>query len=81
MQLDELSTEKEVRKASAIAVSLTDKLDAQRSIKILEKNRAQKWRDLYEDQDMIDEQRTELVEGIERQLHTSPKTNSQFTIR
>jgi len=62
---------REARKRSATAIALADKLTAQREIKAFEKKRNLKRRDLYEEQDKIDEQRAELVEGLERQLATT----------
>ncbi len=72
---------KDKRKESAVAIALVDKLAAQRDIKTLEQRRNRKRRDLYEEQDKIDEQRTALIEGIERQLQTTHQVESLFTIR
>jgi len=72
---------KEARKVTAVAVSLAEKLDAQRQIKTLEKRRNNKRRDLYEEQDKIDEQREELIAGIERQLATTYDYTALFTVR
>jgi len=72
---------KEKRKESAVAIALADKLAAQRDIKTLELRRNRKRRDLYEEQDKIDEQRTALIVGIERQLQTTHQVESLFTIR
>lgn len=47
---------REARKQSAVAVALVDKLTAQREIKTLEQSRNRKRRDLFEEQDRIDEQ-------------------------
>ena len=72
---------RDARKVTAVAVALADKLAAQREIKALELKRNRKRRDLYEEQDRIDEQRTELIAGIERQLATTHSYDPLFTIR
>jgi len=72
---------KDMRKQSAVAITLADKLAAQREIKALEKRRNRKRRDLYEEQDKIDEQRTLLIEDIERQLRTTHEVQRLFTVR
>jgi len=72
---------KDMRKQSAVAITLADKLVAQREIKTLEKRRNRKRRDLYEEQDEIDEQRTVLIEDIERQLRTTHEVQHLFTVR
>jgi adenine-specific DNA-methyltransferase len=69
------------RKESAVAISLADKLAAQRAIKTLEQRRNRKRRDLYEEQDRIDEQRADLIDGIERQLRTTHEVQRLFTVR
>ena len=72
---------KDMRKQSAVAITLADKLVAQREIKTLEKQRNRKRRDLYEEQDKIDDQRTVLIEDIERQLRTTHEVQRLFTVR
>jgi adenine-specific DNA-methyltransferase len=72
---------KDMRKQSAVAITLADKLVAQREIKTLEKRRNRKRRDLYEEQDKIDEQRTLLIEDIERQLRTTHEVQRLFIVR
>lgn len=72
---------RDTRKAAAVAVSLADKLAAQREIKSLEQKRNRKRRDLYEEQDRIDEKRAELIAGIERQLATKHRYEPLFTVR
>ena len=72
---------RDMRKQSAVAITLADKLVAQREIKALEKRRNRKRRDLYEEQDQIDEQRTVLIEDIERQLRTTHEVQRLFTVR
>ena len=72
---------KETRRQSVIAVSLANKLAAQREIKELEQRRNRKRRDLYEEQDRIDVQRSDLIAGIERQLATTHEVQRLFTVR
>jgi hypothetical protein len=69
------------RKESAVVIALADKLAAQRDIKALEQRRNRKRRDLYEEQDKIDEQRAALIDGIERQLRTTHAVQRLFTAR
>ena len=66
---------KEARRAATTALSLEDKLSAQKQIKSLEVNRNQKRRSLFDAQDEIDRQRTYLIENIERKI--GQKHNSQ----
>lgn len=81
-ELKELDGEiKAKRKESAVAISLADKLAAQRDIKSLEQRRNRKRRDLYEEQDRIDEKRADLIDGIERQLRTTHEVQRLFTVR
>lgn len=58
----------DARRAATLAHSLQEKLDAQKSIRTLEAKRGKKRRDLYEAQDSIDEQRSELIGKLEGQL-------------
>ena len=72
---------RDLRRQSATAVALADKLEAQRGIKAIERKRNRKRRDLFEEQDNIDDQRSELIEGIERQLSTSHRYERLFSVR
>jgi hypothetical protein len=72
---------KEARRRGAVAISLADKLEVQQDIKSLEQRRNRKRRDLYEEQDRIDAQRSQLIEGIERQLRTTHEFKPLFTFR
>jgi hypothetical protein len=72
---------RDVRRQSAVAVRLADKVEAQRSIKALEQKRNRKRRDLFEAQDKIDEERTTLIAGIERQLAATHVLRPLFSIR
>jgi len=69
-----------VRRAAALAQALEAKLQAQKSIKALEKTRNTKRRELFDAQDAIDVKRDELIEGIERQLKNASNVQNQFTI-
>lgn len=81
-ELKEIDTEiRAKRKESAVAILLADKLDAQRQIKALEQRRNRKRRDLYEEQDKIDDQRSTLIDNIERQLRTTHAVQRLFTVR
>jgi adenine-specific DNA-methyltransferase len=80
-ELKDLDAEiREVRRRSALAVALADKLAGQREIKMLEQRRNRKRRDLFEEQDKIDAQRAELIAGIERQLATTHTYRPLFSI-
>lgn len=72
---------RDLRRQSATAVALADKLEAQRGIKDIERKRNRKRRDLFEEQDNIDEQRSELIAGIERQLSTTHRYERLFSVR
>ena len=81
-ELKELDAEiRGARKESRAAVSLAEKLEAQRFIKTLEQRRATKRRELFDAQDQVDERRAQLIEDIERQLSTSSERHTVFTIR
>ncbi len=68
-ELKEIDKEiKEARRAAQTAVSLTDKLAAQKRLRQIEDKRNRKRRELYNEQDRIDEQRDELIQKIEAQL-------------
>jgi len=72
---------REVRRAAALAQAPEAKLQAQKSIKALEKTRNTKRRELLDAQDAIDVKRDELIEGIERQLRQTTHIRSLFTVR
>ena len=69
------------RKNSKTAVTLAEKLEAQRRIKSLEKQRNNKRKMLFDAQDDVDKKRSELIDGIERQLQTKATIETVFTIR
>lgn len=70
---------KETRKASALAATLAEKLDSQRQIKDLESARKIKRRDLFIEQDRVDERRESLIGDIERQLAMNANTVTLFS--
>ena len=72
---------KEVRREARAAITLTDKLAAQKRIRNIEVQRNRRRRELYEAQDGIDRQRDELIEKIERQLEQTHETTHLYTVR
>ena len=64
---------KEARKASALAATLAEKLESQRQIKELEATRKTKRRDLFVEQDKVDDRRNALIGDIEKQLAMTPE--------
>ena len=63
-----------------MAVSLTDKLAAQKRLQQIEDRRNRKRRELYNEQDRIDEQRDGLIRKIEAQLGQQQSTLLIFAI-
>lgn len=81
-ELKELDRQiKEARRAATVALTLEDKLAGQKAVKALEAERSTKRRSLFDAQDRIDEQRTELIAQIEGKLEQAVDTTSLFTIR
>jgi adenine-specific DNA-methyltransferase len=72
---------REARKQSAIAISLQDKLEAQKAMKGFEATRSRKRRELFESQDKIDQQRDDLITRIEKQMQHSHSVKPLFTVR
>ena len=72
---------REARRTTALAASLYDKLDAQKSIKALESARNRKRRELFDAQDAIDSQRDELIGSIEKQLQQRHSAMPVFMFR
>ena len=72
---------KEVRRAATTALTLEDKLGGQKQIKALESHRNDKRRSLFEAQDKVDHQRTELIANIEGKLTQKDTLKQLFTIR
>ena len=71
---------KEVRRSSATAHTLEDKLASQKQIKAIESQRNDKRRSLFEAQDAIDKQREELIGKIEGKLQQGTVQNTVVTL-
>lgn len=81
-ELKELDRQiKEARRAATVALTLEEKLAGQKAVKTLEAERSTKRRNLFDAQDKIDEQRSELIAQIEGKLEQSAETRPLFTIR
>jgi len=72
---------REARSDTSQAVTLTDKLTAQKALKNLEAKRNKLRRDLYDQQDAIDAQRNDLITEIEKQLKQQHSLLPLFTLR
>jgi adenine-specific DNA-methyltransferase len=71
---------KEARKTARIAVTLEEKLAAQKRMKGLESERNSKRRALFESQDEIDRKRGELIAQLEAQLTQKVTTECLFSV-
>jgi len=81
-ELKELDRQiKEARRAATVALTLEEKLAGQKAVKALEAERSSKRRSLFDAQDKIDEQRTELIAQIEGKLEQQINVQPLFTIR
>jgi Helicase conserved C-terminal domain len=81
-ELKELDRQiKEARRAATIALTLEEKLAGQKAVKALEAERSTKRRSLFDAQDKIDEQRTQLIAQIEGKLEQKIDVQPLFTIR
>jgi superfamily II DNA or RNA helicase len=69
------------KKLSKAAVSLSEKVEAQKQVKALEAKRNSKRRQLFDAQDEVDRNRADLIEDIERQMHATCKIESVLTLR
>jgi len=72
---------KESRRAATAALTLEDKLAGQKQIKVLEAQRNQKRRSLFDAQDQVDKQREELIAQIEGKLTQVTRLESLFRLR
>ncbi|RWO98467.1 SNF2-related protein, partial [Mesorhizobium sp.] len=72
---------KEARRAATAALTLEEKLAGQKQIKALEELRNKKRRSLFDAQDEIDRQRTQMIEQIEGRLEQKVEIENLFTIR
>lgn len=66
--------------AAATALTLEDKLAAQKQIKAAEVQRNDKRRSLFETQDAIDQQREDLIGTIEGKFQQVSNSSNLFTI-
>jgi adenine-specific DNA-methyltransferase len=71
---------REARKSAKLALTLEEKLAAQREIKALELRRNQKRRTLFDAHDQIDARREELIAAIEGKLAQHESLTRLFTI-
>jgi adenine-specific DNA-methyltransferase len=71
---------RELRRTSALAQSLQDKLTHQKQIRELERRRNDKRRELFDAQDAIDRQREDLIGKIELQLKHSANIHRLFDV-
>ena len=72
---------RELRRTSALAQSLQEKLAYQKQFRELERRRNTKRRELFDAQDAIDTQREELIGNIEKQLKQRRSVQTLFCIR
>ena len=81
-ELKELDRQiKEARRMATTALTLEDKLAGQKQIKAIEAQRNEKRRSLFDAQDQVDKQRTELIAQIEGKLIQKANVANLFTIR
>ncbi len=64
-----------------MALTLEEKLDGQKQIRALERQRNDKRRSLFDAQDDIDRQREELIATVESKLNQRAAMNQLFAIR
>ena len=72
---------KEARRGAAVALTLEEKLAAQKQIRGLENERKDKRKSLFEAQDAVDQQRDELIAQIEGKLLQRSELTQLFSIR
>jgi ERCC4-related helicase len=71
----------DIKKQSASATTLNEMVEMRKQQAELEKKRKNKIRNLYEEQDNIEERRDALQKSMERQLKGSIKTEEVFTVK
>jgi len=71
---------KDARRTATVAVSLEEKLAAQKRMKALESDRHTKRRSLFDAQDEIDRQRGELIARLEARLEQKVTNEGLFTV-
>lgn len=72
---------KEIKKEGRSFTKLDDKIKMQKKIKDLEKRRNRKRRELFEEQDLIDEKRDKLISNMENQMKRDEKIENIITLR
>jgi len=72
---------KETDKAAKLAPDLESKLMLHREKKEHEQSRNQKRRELYEEQDRVDEQKGDLIERVASRLTRTIEVHDIFTVR
>ncbi len=82
MELKDLDAQIRVlKRESKLAGTLESKLELHRQLKDAEAERSRKRRELYEAQDQIDEQKEELISGVEARLQQRVDLVPVFTVR
>ena len=71
---------KEARRAATTAATLQAKLDGQKQVQELEKERTRKRRSLFDEQDRIDAKRQELIDQLAAKLDEREEFNPLFTM-
>jgi len=72
---------KETRKSATTALTLEEKLAAQKQVRAIEGTRNEKRRRLFDAQDDVDRRRGELIQEIEAKLGQGTEANLLFRIR
>lgn len=72
---------KEARRGATAALSLEAKLEAQKQVRVLEAQRNQKRRSLFDAQDEVDKRRETLIEEIEGKLKQNSTLQELFCVR
>ncbi|GAD15039.1 helicase domain protein [Geobacillus kaustophilus GBlys] len=80
--IDEMTVEIEhLKREAKLTRNLAEKLEKNKQIKELEKKRNEMRRNLYDQQDEIDEQKDRLFEEVEKKLEQRTATEHLFTIK
>lgn len=72
---------REAKREAKASQTLQEKLEAQKRVKELERQRTWKRRELFDEQDRIDAERDELIKHIEQQLKVTHSLRRFFIIR
>jgi superfamily II DNA or RNA helicase len=72
---------REARRQSLAGDTLEEKLAAQKSLRVLERQRARKRKELFESQDQIDVRRDALISQVESKLHQTIDIEPLFSVR